>query len=91
MADELDGMATVESDTPDDIAAGLGLTIAYDSHVRDALERGELVSVLEKFCEPFPGSYLYYPQRRHASRALQALIDHLRQWRQAGRGRTRVR
>lgn len=62
-------------------AAGLGITLAYETHVRDFLERGELVRVLEEFCEPFPGYYLYYPQRRQASRALRALIEHLRQWR----------
>ena len=61
--------------------AGLGITLAYETHVRDFLERGELVRVLEEFCEPFPGYYLYYPQRRQASRALRALVEHLRQWR----------
>jgi DNA-binding transcriptional LysR family regulator len=72
-------------------AAGLGLTMALDSAVRDALERGELVSVLEKYSEPFAGYYLYYPQRRQASRAFQALVDHLRAWRQVGRNRKRPR
>lgn len=62
-------------------AAGLGITMAFERHVRDALERGKLVRILEKFCAAFPGYYLYYPQRRHASRALRALIDHLRHWR----------
>jgi DNA-binding transcriptional LysR family regulator len=70
---------------------GLGITLSYEGHVRDELGRGQLVRVLEKFCEPFPGYYLYYPQRRHASRALRALIDHLRRWRQAGRTRKRSR
>lgn len=67
--------------------AGLGITMAFEAHVHEALARGELVRVLEKFCEPFPGYYLYYPQRRHASRALRALIDHVREWRLTGRGR----
>jgi DNA-binding transcriptional LysR family regulator len=53
--------------------------------VKDYLDRGELVSMLEKFCEPFPGYYLYYPQRRQASRALRALIEHLRRWRRSAR------
>jgi DNA-binding transcriptional LysR family regulator len=70
--------------------AGLGVTVALEAHVRESLERGELVRVLEKFCESFPGYYLYYPQRRHASRALRALIDYLRQWRQAAPGRKRA-
>ena len=57
---------------------GLGLTIVYEDQVRDEIARGELVPVLDAFCEPFPGYYLYYPQRRHASPALRALIDYLR-------------
>jgi DNA-binding transcriptional LysR family regulator len=58
--------------------AGLGVTLALESAVRDALASGALVRVLERYCEPFPGYYLYYPQRRHASPALRAFIDHLR-------------
>lgn len=58
--------------------AGLGLTIVYEDEVREDLARGTLVPVLEEFCRPFPGYYLYYPQRRHATRALRALVDHLR-------------
>jgi len=65
--------------------AGLGVTLAFEVHVRDALERGQLVSVLAEFCAPFRGYYLYYPQRRHASRVLRALIEHLRRWRQRER------
>jgi hypothetical protein len=38
--------------------------------------------VLEKFSTPFPGFYLYYPQRKHASPALRALVDYLRLGRQ---------
>jgi len=70
---------------------GLGLTIVYEDQVRDDVARGELVPVLEAFCEPFAGYYLFYPQRRHASPALRALIDHLRRSRRGGRGRKRTR
>ena len=66
--------------------AGLGITMAYEGHVRGALADGHLVSVLKEFCAPFPGYYLYYPQRRSASRALRALVEHVRRWR---RGRHR--
>jgi DNA-binding transcriptional LysR family regulator len=62
---------------------GLGLTIVYEDQVRDEVARGELVPVLEEFCEPFAGYYLFYPHRRHASPALRALIDHLRHARQS--------
>ena len=71
--------------------AGLGITLAYEGHVRGALAEGQLVSVLEEFCAAFPGYYLYYPQRRQASRALRALIEHVRGWRGTGRGGKRNR
>jgi DNA-binding transcriptional LysR family regulator len=58
--------------------AGAGLTMAYEDRVRDDITRGDLVPVLEEFSSPFPGYYLYYPQRRHASPALRALVDYLR-------------
>jgi DNA-binding transcriptional LysR family regulator len=54
--------------------AGAGLTLA-DDRMRDFVARGELVPVLEEFSTPFPGFYLYYPERRHASPALRALIE----------------
>lgn len=47
-------------------------------HRSPFLDRGELVAVLETYSAPFPGLYLYYPQRRQASPALRALLDHLR-------------
>lgn len=71
--------------------AGLGVTLAFEAHVREAIDNGQLVRVLEKFCEPFPGYYLYYPQRRQASRALRALVEHLREWRKEARRRKRAR
>jgi DNA-binding transcriptional LysR family regulator len=68
---------------------GLGVTMAFDGHVREELERGELVTVLDKYCEPFAGYSLYYPPRRQASRALLALIDHVKRWRAAERRKRR--
>jgi DNA-binding transcriptional LysR family regulator len=57
--------------------AGAGLTVA-DDRARDQIARGELVTVLEEFCTPFPGYFLYYPQRRHTSPSLRAFIEYLR-------------
>lgn len=65
--------------------AGAGLTLADDNRSRDGIARGELVPVLEEFSTPFPGFYLYYPQRRQASAPLRALVEHLREERMAGR------
>lgn len=59
--------------------AGVGLAMVFESRARDFIARGELVAVLEEFRAPFPGFYLYYPQRRHATPALRALIAHLQQ------------
>jgi DNA-binding transcriptional LysR family regulator len=66
-------------------AAGLGITLAIRTNVSESLNRGELVSVLDKFCAPFAGYYLYYPQRRQASRSLRALVDFLKTQRRKSR------
>jgi DNA-binding transcriptional LysR family regulator len=58
--------------------AGVGLTLGEEEVLRPYIERGELVAVLEPYCTPFPGFYLYYPQRRHAAPPLRALVDYLR-------------
>ena len=62
----------------------------FESQARDDLARGDLVPVLEEFSAPFPGFYLYYPQRRNASPALRAIVDYLRA-RTRKNGRTRSR
>ena len=67
--------------------AGAGLTLADESRSRDGIASGALVPVLENFSAPFPGFYLYYPQRRHASPALRALVDSLRAERRGARSR----
>ncbi len=51
--------------------------------------RGELVPVLEEFSTPFPGFYRYYPERRHASPALPALVDYLKRKRRDSRAKGR--
>lgn len=68
--------------------AGAGLSLA-DDRKRDYVARGELVPVLEEFSTPFPGFYLYYPERRHASPALRALVDYLRRKRRESRTKRR--
>ncbi len=62
-----------------------GLALA-DDRAREEIARGELVPVLEEFSTPVPGFYLYYPQRRQASPALRALVDHLRGARRRDKG-----
>ena len=67
--------------------SGAGLSLAEDDRVHDDIARGELVPVLEEFSTPFPGFYLYYPQRRHASPGLRAFVDFLRHTRQDSRAK----
>jgi DNA-binding transcriptional LysR family regulator len=67
--------------------AGVGLSLASEDRIQEDVARGDLVLVLEEFSTPFPGLYLYYPQRRHIPPALQALIQYLQQ---SGRSSTSV-
>jgi DNA-binding transcriptional LysR family regulator len=62
--------------------AGAGVTMVREDRVRDELAHGTLVALLDEFSAPFPGYYLHYPQRRHASPALRAFVDYLREARQ---------
>src|SRR5262249_1629722 len=43
---------------------GAGLACVLESHARRHLADGSLLRVLEDWCPPFPGFYLYYPSRR---------------------------
>ena len=57
---------------------GVGLAFSLEQYVAEHIARGTLVRVLEDWCPPFEGYFLYYPSRRHQPRALQALVDALR-------------
>jgi DNA-binding transcriptional LysR family regulator len=57
---------------------GVGLAYVTEAQVAEHLDSGTLVRVLEDWCQPFPGFFLYYPSRRHPSAALSALIETLR-------------
>lgn len=58
--------------------SGLGLAYVPEDIVLDKVQRGELVRVLEDWCEPFDGYYLYYPHRQLSSPAFKLLTDALR-------------
>ncbi len=58
--------------------AGGGITFALEETFRPFVEAGELVSILEPFLPPFPGFFLYFPQRRHMAPKMRALIEHAR-------------
>jgi len=62
--------------------AGAGITFGMEESFRPAIDRGELIPVLEDYCPYFAGFYLYYPSRKNVAPKLRALIDHVRrrQW-----------
>lgn len=62
--------------------AGGGITFGIEDTFQPYLERGELVRVLEDYLAPFPGFYLYYPNRHNLAPKLRALIDHVQAFRQ---------
>jgi DNA-binding transcriptional LysR family regulator len=57
---------------------GIGLAFALEEHVTTHLASGALVRVLDDWCPPFAGYFLYYPSRRQQPAALAALIDSVR-------------
>jgi DNA-binding transcriptional LysR family regulator len=59
--------------------AGGGITFALEETFRPFVEKGELVPLLKDFLPPFPGFFLYFPQRRNMAPKMRALIDHVRQ------------
>lgn len=61
--------------------AGGGITFAPEDTFRPFVETGALVPLLGEFLPPFPGFFLYFPQRRNMAPKLRALIEHVRQWR----------
>lgn len=58
--------------------AGGGLTFGMEELFRPYLARGELVTLLDAWLPPFPGFFLYFPDRRNLPPKLRALIDHVR-------------
>jgi DNA-binding transcriptional LysR family regulator len=57
---------------------GAGLAFMLEAHAAPHLASGALVRLLEDWCPPFAGYFLYYPSRRQQPAALSALIDTLR-------------
>ena len=58
--------------------AGRGIAFTIEGHVARHFADGSLVRVLEDWCEPFDGYYLYYPSRRQPSPAFSLVLEALR-------------
>ena len=61
--------------------AGAGITFAMEETFLPYVQTGQLVPILQDYLPPFPGFFLYFPQRRNMAPKLRALVDHVRQQR----------
>ncbi len=57
---------------------GVGFWATFEGYVADDLNAGCLVRVLDDWCPPFPGPFLYYPSRRQLPPPLRAFVDFVR-------------
>jgi DNA-binding transcriptional LysR family regulator len=64
---------------------GVGFWPTFEGYVREEVTSGALVSVLDDWCAPFPGPFLYYPSRRQPPPALGAFVAFVAEWRKRER------
>lgn len=57
---------------------GVGLAYVSEQNVTQQLSDGTLIQVLQDWCQPYPGFFIYYPSRRQRTAALSALVSVLR-------------
>ena len=58
--------------------AGQGLAFMPEDMATEHLAGGELIRVLDDWCQPYAGYHIYYPSRRQSSGALAVVVDALR-------------
>ncbi|ABC82972.1 LysR family transcriptional regulator [Anaeromyxobacter dehalogenans] len=58
---------------------GVGIAAGLERTWAPHLASGKLVSVLDEYCPPFSGFFLYYPRRTRVPAKLRALIDFLKE------------
>mgnify|MGYP000069407988 CR=1 FL=1 len=58
--------------------AGWGLAYLPADMAKEEIACGKLISVLDDWCQPYPGYHLYYPKSRQAPPAFSLLVDCLR-------------
>ena len=68
---------------------GTGFWLTFEGYVRYGIKSGALVSVLDDWCAPFPGPFLYYPSRRQPPPALAAFVAFIAEWRKRERRKNR--
>lgn len=61
---------------------GMGIAYVPESYAKEAILGKTLTPVLQKWCSPEPGFFLYFPRYSHMNPALRALIDIIKQVRE---------
>jgi DNA-binding transcriptional LysR family regulator len=69
---------------------GVGFWPTFEGYVRDEVKSGALVRVLDDWCEPFPGPFLYYPSRRQPPPTLAAFVAFVAEWRKQERRKSKT-
>ncbi|MQX09652.1 LysR family transcriptional regulator [Sinorhizobium fredii] len=54
---------------------GVALAYVWENRIEKFIASGELIRVLDDWCQPEEPLYLYYPSRRHMSAGFRALVD----------------
>jgi DNA-binding transcriptional LysR family regulator len=57
---------------------GIGLAYVYEAQAQESIEQGRLLRVLDAWCPPMSGFFLYYPSRRQMPATLRLFIAMLR-------------
>ena len=60
------------------VCAGGGISFGMAETFQPFIDRGELVSLLDRWLPTFPGFYLYFSGRKHLAPKVRAFIDHVR-------------
>lgn len=58
--------------------AGFGIAFLPEEEFGTHIAEGRLIRILDPWCMPFPGYYLYYPSRKQPSPAFSLVVDALR-------------
>jgi DNA-binding transcriptional LysR family regulator len=85
----VEGQVTLNS-TPHIVQAaleGLGIAFLPEEEFAPHIEEGRLIRVLDDWCAPFEGYYLYYPSRRQPSPAFSLVVGALRSQEATGKKR----
>lgn len=76
----VDGQLIFTTSAPmlDAALAGHGIALLPEEEFGNNIEEGKLVRILDEWCPPFPGYFLYYPSRKQPSPVFSLVVEALR-------------